>query len=152
MPRPRRFRWVGAVPHVTYFKPRGIPLAQLGEVVLTVDEHEAIRLGDSLGLEQEEAAGKMNISRQTFGRVLASARKKMADAITNGKAIRIEGGDFVIALKRYICYDCGNSLELPYGKKKPPLCPTCKSKNIHRAKRGRGWGRGGGRRGGFGGV
>lgn len=150
MPRPRRFRWVRAVPSVTYFKPRGIPLAQLAEVILTVEEHEAIRLKDSLGLEQEKAAERMKVSRQTFGRVLTSARKKIADAITNGKAIRIEGGDFVIALKRYVCYDCGNSWELPYGTKRPPLCPFCQSANIHRAKKRRGWAGGGGGRGGFG--
>ncbi len=152
MPRPRRFRWVGAVPDVTYFKPRGIPLAQLAEVILTVDEHEAIRLADSLGLEQEKAAQRMKVSRQTFGRVLTSARKKIADAVTNGKAIRIEGGDFVIALKRYVCYDCGNSWELPYGKKRPPFCPLCQGTNIHRAKRREGWRRGGGGRQGFGRV
>jgi len=100
MPRPRRCRRVWAKPNVTYFKPRGIPISQLEEIILSVDEHEAIRMSDVEGLEQKEAAERMNISRQTFGRVLSSARRKIADAIINGKAIKIEGGDFIIALKR----------------------------------------------------
>ena len=96
MPRPRRCRRVWFQPGVTFFKPAGIRLAELGESVLTVDEFEAIRLKDFQNLEQEEAAKKMNISQPTFNRLLLSARKKIADALVNGKAIRIEGGNFKI--------------------------------------------------------
>jgi predicted DNA-binding protein (UPF0251 family) len=81
-------------PGVTYFKPAGVRMAGLDEVVLTVDEFEAVRLKDLLGLEQEECAAKMSISQPTFHRLVLSARKKMAEAIVNGKAIRIEGGNF----------------------------------------------------------
>lgn len=94
MPRPRLCRRVGVEPGVTYFKPAGIPIKELEEVVLTVDEFEAIRLKDLEGLEQEAAAKKMNISQPTFFRLLDSARKKIADAIVNGKAIKIEGGKY----------------------------------------------------------
>jgi len=94
MPRPRRCRRVWLEPSVTYFKPAGIPVRELEEVVLTVDEFEAIRLKDLEGLEQEEASKKMNISQPTFFRLLDSARKKIADAIINGKAIKIEGGKY----------------------------------------------------------
>jgi len=92
MSRPRICRRVKFLPETTYFKPAGIPLRELEEVVLTVDEFEAIRLKDMEGLEQEKAAEKMNISQPTFFRLLDSARKKIADAIVNGKAIKIEGG------------------------------------------------------------
>lgn len=94
MPRPRRCRKVGFEPSTTYFKPAGIPVRELEEVILTVDEAEAIRLKDVKGMGQEEAAEKMNISQPTFFRLLDSARKKIADAITSGKAIKIEGGDY----------------------------------------------------------
>jgi predicted DNA-binding protein (UPF0251 family) len=94
MPRPRLCRIVGLPPNVTYFKPAGIRIVDLEETILAVDEFEAVRLKDLLGLEQEECAKKMNISQPTFHRLVISARKKIADAIVNGKAIRIEGGNF----------------------------------------------------------
>ena len=94
MVRPRLCRRILAEPNVTYFKPRGIPLMQLEETILHVDEFEAVRLKDLEGLEQEECAKKMKISQPTFHRLVLSARKKIADAIINGKAIRIEGGNY----------------------------------------------------------
>ncbi len=93
MPRPRNCRRVGRKPASNYFKPRGIPLSALELVNLTFDELEAIRLADLDGMYQEEAAEKMNVSRQTFGRIIESAHKKIADALVNGKALSIEGGN-----------------------------------------------------------
>ena len=93
MVRPRLCRRVRCNPEVTYFKPRGIPLRELEETILHVDEFEAVRLKDLEGLEQEECAKKMNISQPTFHRLVLSARKKITDAIVNGKAIKIEGGN-----------------------------------------------------------
>ena len=92
MPRPRHCRRVGLNPNVTYFKPAGIMKKELDEIILGVDEFEAIRLKDFLNLEQGEAAKKMDISQPTFHRLILEARKKIADAIVNGKAIKIEGG------------------------------------------------------------
>ena len=97
MPRPVKWRRVSFIPGVTYFKPAGIPMRILDEVCLTVEEAEAIRLKDLEALEQEEGAVKMNVSRPTFQRVLNSARQKVASALLNGKAIRIEGGNFEMA-------------------------------------------------------
>ncbi len=100
MPRPPKCRRVAFLPEATYFKPAGIPLRLLDEIRLSVEEAEAIRLKDLDGLEQEQGAEKMNISRPTFQRVLASARQKIAEALLNGKAIKIEGGNFeVVPLK-----------------------------------------------------
>ena len=96
MVRPRLCRRVGFNPNITYFKPRGIPLKDLKEIILAIDEYEAVRLKDLEGLEQEECAKKMNVSQPTFHRLILSARKKIADAIINGKAIKIEGGNFKI--------------------------------------------------------
>jgi len=89
---------VGHLPLANYYKPKGIPLALLQQTTLTVDELEAIRLADLQGLYQEQAAEKMNVSRQTFGRILESAHKKIADALVNGKALLIEGGPIELAV------------------------------------------------------
>jgi len=84
------------LPDVTYFKPAGIPLRALEEIRLSVEEIEAIRLKDLESLDQEHGAEKMNISRPTFQRILASGKHKIAEALINGKAIRIGGGSYNI--------------------------------------------------------
>jgi len=150
MARPRHCRRVSCLPERNYFKPRGIPLSALDEVVLTVDEFEAIRLADLEGLYHEQAAEKMDVSRQTFGRILDEGRRKVAEALVKGKALRIEGGDFQVgSMRRFTCYDCQHTWEVPYGTGRPESCPACKSLNIHRSESDRGWarrsGRGGGR-------
>jgi predicted DNA-binding protein (UPF0251 family) len=89
---------VAYLPQVNYYKPRGIPLALLQQTTLTVDELEAIRLADLQGLYHEQAAEKMKVSRQTFGRILESAHKKIADALVNGKALSIQGGSVKLAV------------------------------------------------------
>lgn len=92
MPRPQQCRRIGGMPACRVYKPQGVPRSVLQQVVLTEDEWEAIRLADKEGLYQEQAAERMNISRQTFGRIIESAHKKIADALINGKALIIEGG------------------------------------------------------------
>ncbi|HOC46892.1 MAG: DUF134 domain-containing protein [Syntrophorhabdaceae bacterium] len=90
MSRPKKCRCTRCTVESDYFKPRGIPLSDLDEVSLGTDEVEALRLADYEGLYQEEAAGRMNISRSTFGRIVAAAHRKIADAILHGKALKIE--------------------------------------------------------------
>jgi predicted DNA-binding protein (UPF0251 family) len=90
MPRPKVSRRILFNPNTIYFKPRGIPLKKLEEVSLDPDECEAIRLKDFKGFDQEECSKNMEISQSTFHRIILSAREKIADAIINGKAIRIE--------------------------------------------------------------
>ena len=142
MPRPCKCRHVGFEPGVSYFKPRGIPLNELQEVVLTVDEFESVRLADLEGMYQDDAAGRMSVSRQTFGNIVSSAHKKIADALVNARAIRIEGGVYQMAgMKKFRCHECGHVWEASYGTPRPGECPTCRNKNIHRAKEDRGEGR-----------
>jgi predicted DNA-binding protein (UPF0251 family) len=143
MARPRNCRRVGSIPESNYFKPRGIPLTMLEEVVLTVDECEAIRLADLESLYQEQAAEKMKVSRQTFGRIIESAHRKVAEALVKGKALKIEGGEFeMAAMRKFKCSDCQHSWDLPYGTGRPENCPSCKSGNIHRAEEDKGYARG----------
>jgi predicted DNA-binding protein (UPF0251 family) len=79
------------------FKPRGIPTTELEEVVLPVEGLEALRFSDLEKLDQETAAIRMKVSRQTFGRVLAEARGVVAEALVTGKMIRIQGGSYTLA-------------------------------------------------------
>ena len=98
MPRPRKCRRITATPDVTYFKPRGVPLRELTEAYLSLDGFEALRLADLEGLSHEAAAQQMQVSRQTFGRILSSARRSVAKALVGGLALRIQGDE------RHPCY------------------------------------------------
>ncbi|MCX6003793.1 MAG: DUF134 domain-containing protein [Chloroflexi bacterium] len=110
MPRPIKCRRVAFLPGITYFKPAGIPLRELEENLLTIDEIESIRLRDIEDLDQEQCAVKMDISRATFQRILGSARRKIADALLNGKAIKIQGGAFEVTSLRCKCLNgCDNT-------------------------------------------
>lgn len=92
MPRPISERLVRGSPRSRAFKPAGTPLRDLVTVTITLDELESVRLADLEGLYQEAAAASMGVSRQTFGRIVEAARRKIADALVNGKALEIDGG------------------------------------------------------------
>jgi predicted DNA-binding protein (UPF0251 family) len=92
MVRPQRTRRVAVLPDVRVLKPRRIPMRKLEVVTLKLDGLEALRLADLEGLYQEEAAPRMGVSRATFARILAAARRVLADAVVNGKAVEIAGG------------------------------------------------------------
>ncbi len=145
MPRPMKCRKVDFSPDTLFFKPAGIPVSNLDIVALNLDELEALRLADLEGLYQEEAAQKMNVSRQTFGNIIESARKKVADALINGKAVKIEGGHVNMSERKFLCYDCKHVWSLPFGTGHPAICPQCRSANIHRHPDDRGCSRQGGR-------
>ncbi len=91
MVRPRKHRCIEGLPSSFVYKPAGVPVRGLEWVELNIDEFESIRLLDHLGLDQIEAAEKMGVSRPTVTRIYAAARKKIADALTLGMAIRIQG-------------------------------------------------------------
>jgi predicted DNA-binding protein (UPF0251 family) len=119
----------------------------LEDVHLTVDEVEALRLKEIEELDQETGAEKMEISRPTFQRILASARKKTADAVLNGKAIRIEGGIFAMSNCAYRCF-YGHEWDVTFEEmtsEPPEFCPTCDTPRIEpvlvtgHGRRRRGW-------------
>ncbi|NLA57881.1 MAG: DUF134 domain-containing protein [Firmicutes bacterium] len=139
MARPPKPRRVEFMPEVTVFKPVGMPMRQLEEVVLSVEELEALRLKDLEGLEQEECAERMNISRPTFQRVLASSRHKVADALIGGKVLRVEGGHYRLAVRRFQCRECREEFSLPFGTGQRGidlLCPACGAQAVHRIDHG----------------
>ncbi len=150
MPRPPKPRWVEFYPRVTYFKPAGVQMRDLGEVVLGVDEMEALRLKDVLGLEQVECADRMNLAQSTFQRILTAARQKVSTAIIKGKALRIEGGTYVISPLTFGCNKCGSRWTNQDRHLNEQVCPSCGAQDYSVFRAGQGGpgrpGRGGGRR------
>jgi hypothetical protein len=139
MPRPRRIRRIFFEPRVDYFKPAGIPLAHLEDNIITRDELEAIRLIDYEKTEQGKAGKKMKISQPTLSRLLASARKKIADALINGKAIKIHGGVFEMVrprfgMRRMAGVGGRGRMGGPFaaGPSGNCICPKCGYKELHR--------------------
>jgi predicted DNA-binding protein (UPF0251 family) len=134
MPRPRKNRKIAGGPAYPKFKPAGIPSSQLETITLSLDELEALRLADFEGLYQEEAAQLMEVSRQTFGNIITSARRKSADALINGKQLLIEGGNFEIDTERVeICKRCGGPWRALDGSHQE-RCPACR-KDRYRHRR-----------------
>jgi predicted DNA-binding protein (UPF0251 family)/predicted Fe-Mo cluster-binding NifX family protein len=105
--RPRKHRLVSDTPATGYFKPRGVPMKSLEELCLPVEGLEALRLSDVEGMNQEQAAKQMGVSRHTFGRVLKAARETVSRVVVQGHALRISGGDY--RLTDEPC--CKNSLD-----------------------------------------
>jgi len=132
MARPKITRLVNSTPQVDYFKPRGLPLRGLDEVSLAVEELEAMRLVDVEGLSQTDAAEQMGVSRSTYARVLKAGRRKVTDALVNGKAMQIEGGVFELVHRRFNCGSCGKQWREGFGNGRPKACPGCGDQDFTR--------------------
>jgi uncharacterized protein len=94
VPRPKKPRFVSGYPTIAAFVPQGVPVT--GELQLSIEEMEAIRLSDFERLDQEAAANLMQVSRQTYGRILSTARNIVGEALVTGKALRITGGNYAM--------------------------------------------------------
>lgn len=141
MARPHKCRFVGSEPVARAFKPIGVPARDLDTAELRLDELEALRLGDVEGMYHGDAAEEMGISRATFGRLIQSARNKVADALLSGKMLTIKGGKVeMIRQRAFLCSACEARFEVPCGTPRPDACPACGSKHVHRdpAERGHG--------------
>ncbi|MDD5596525.1 MAG: DUF134 domain-containing protein [Victivallaceae bacterium] len=155
MPRPFKNRKVNGLFNSDCYKPNGIPLSMLAGVELSVDELEALRLADLEGMYQDRAAAEMEVSRQTFGNIVKKARKKVADAIINGKALKIVSRGFSYSDAIRCCGNCG--LVWRKAVMEQTECPACRSTDSNipteafaadiffRCGRGRRGGRGRGR-------
>jgi predicted DNA-binding protein (UPF0251 family) len=95
MTRNKKTRTIGHQPPVSLFKPAGVPARELEQVVLRLDEYEALRLADGEGLTQEEVAERLGVSRPTVSRILEKAHRTVARALVGGMALLIEGGPVV---------------------------------------------------------
>jgi predicted DNA-binding protein (UPF0251 family) len=139
MPRPRCCRRIDGRPACKTFKPAGQPASGLEEVALTLEEYEAIRLADYEGLYQEEAAARMGVSRQTFGRAIEKARGKVARALVLGCVLSIEVPEAEAAelakmpqVREFACAACGHGWTEPFGTGRPAACPGCGGQKFHR--------------------
>jgi predicted DNA-binding protein (UPF0251 family) len=135
MPNRRRFRRINGPPMMEGYKPFGVPMRELESVVMSLEEYESLRLADYENLTQEEAARKMNISRPTFTRLYDKARKNVAKAFVEGKAILIRGGTFISGDYWYRCNNCHETIISPTPEES---CDKCNSDNIVRIDTGDG--------------
>jgi predicted DNA-binding protein (UPF0251 family) len=124
----------------TEFKPVGIKGQDLQQIQLTLDEFEAVRLTDQLGMSHESAADEMEISRSTFTRLIEKARKKIADFIIQGRMLIIEGGSIHFRNNIIRCLDCGHMFRTTI-EQSTTNCPSCDSKNLFNLAGGFGHGR-----------
>lgn len=121
-------------------------MSRLEEVALSVDELEAVRLADLEGLYQDDAAARMGVSRPTFARVVAAARRKVAEALVGGRALRIGGGPVAfVGERQFRCGSCRHEWSLPFGTGRPAGCPSCASQTFLRTDAGPRGGAGAGR-------
>jgi uncharacterized protein len=129
--RPRCIRRVEKEPAVSYFKPQGIPLSDLDLVTLSLEELESVRLIDLEGLNQEEAAQRMGISRRALWEDLQNARRKIAEGLVQGKAIEIKGGNYSVERPiRFTCSVCHSEWEAFTSSGGQTLCPKCGGNDV----------------------
>jgi predicted DNA-binding protein (UPF0251 family) len=129
MSRPKNNRIVYEPPLFTEFKPAGIPGKSLQQSMLSLDEFEALRLADYIGMSHEEAADEMEISRSTFSRLIEKSRKRIIEFILKGKLLTIDGGNIHFRRNIIQCSDCGHMFKI---KIDSPFteCPECHSRNL----------------------
>ena len=143
MARPVKWRKVEHIPSTSYFVPSKEKVESVPENILKLEELEAIRLKDLEGLEQEECARRMEVSRPTFQRILLAARKKIADSLIHGKGMRIQGGNFTLQICPVKCNDCEKEWQESYEnlkaiKEGTYTCPHCGSQEVECIKRCKG--------------
>ncbi len=129
MSRPKYNRIVHEPPLFSDFKPIGVRGHDLKQIVLTLDEFEAFRLADQLGLSHALAAEEMEISRSTFSRLIEKSRKKIADFIIKGRLLTIDGGSVHFRVNIIECKDCGHMFKINF-EQNIRECPACHSKKI----------------------
>ena len=129
MARPRKMRSVNRPPQFKAFKPAGIRSRFLEDLPLELDELEAIRLADHEGLDHNESAERMGISRSTFSPLVEKARHKVACFLIEGNCLTIEGGDVHFRGNLIRCEDCGSLTKLPFTDT-ASVCSDCGSANL----------------------
>ena len=129
MPRSKMQRIVHRPPLYTEFKPVGVRRLSLDSIELSIDEYEAIRLADNIGMNHNDAADEMEISRSTFSRLIEKARKKIAEFIIEGKQLQIDGGNIHFRGNIIKCNSCGHMFNTSF-ESKILKCPSCGSDNL----------------------
>ena len=130
MARPVNPRKVFSRPKVKGFIPMGFYASDLDTIYLSVEEYESIRLKDYMGLSQLESSEHMGVSRPTLTRIYEKARKKIAEALCEGKQILIQGGNVVYHEEWFICSNCGSKFNIKGKSDNVEKCPLCGSKDV----------------------
>jgi predicted DNA-binding protein (UPF0251 family) len=130
MPRPKRSRRIHRPPLASGFSPYGLSSDSSGSITLLYEEYEALRLSDYEGIQQQDAADRMEVSRPTFSRIYDQARQKLGRALVEGLSIVIEGGNVSFHELWFKCKDCSTSFCLPDNQKGVGDCPVCRSINV----------------------
>ena len=130
MARPQRERKIKEPPRIQGFSPYGVPQGAAEQVVLTIDEFEAIRLADYEGLDQAQAAERMGISGSTFSRLIDRAHRKVGEAFAEVREIVIDGGSIHFRNNVYRCGNCGHIIRMGIESSGPQKCPSCGSLNV----------------------
>ncbi|MGQ4910972.1 MAG: DUF134 domain-containing protein [Candidatus Thorarchaeota archaeon] len=130
MPRKKRRRTVTKEPPVSVYKPAGIPAKDLEEILVSIDEFEAIKLADFEGLSQRDASAVMGVSQPTFNRILSAGRSKVAEGLVQGCVLRIEGGRYMLAdgTGQLECMDCGSPVDMSSNNRS--TCKNCGSTRL----------------------
>lgn len=128
MGRPDKEREVEHPPIWKHYKPDGVE--PKGVIYFQLDEYEAIRLSDYLGLSHEDSAKRMGISRSTFTRLIGSAHRKIGEAITTGKELIVRGGNIHFRRDIIHCNSCGRDFDYRFGVAPPENCPSCGENNV----------------------
>ncbi|RKZ19959.1 DNA-binding protein [bacterium] len=129
MARPHKKRTVHRPPVHVGFKPTGVQSRFLETLPLALDELEAIRLADYMGMDHADSAEEMDISRSTFSRLVERARRKVAEFLIEGRHLQVDGGEIHFQQNRVLCDDCGHLLTTGFGPG-PTKCPSCGSTNL----------------------
>ncbi|MCD6176356.1 MAG: DUF134 domain-containing protein [Candidatus Cloacimonetes bacterium] len=129
MARRKMQRIVHRPPLYTEFKPVGVRKLSLNSIELSIDEYEAIRLADSIGMNHNDASEEMEISRSTFSRLIENARKKIAQFIIEGKHLQIDGGNIHFRNNIIKCNSCGHMFNTNF-ENEIIICPSCGSENL----------------------
>jgi predicted DNA-binding protein (UPF0251 family)/DNA-directed RNA polymerase subunit RPC12/RpoP len=140
VPRKTINRQVKEPPLFDIFKPRGVAVQKNEFIIMNLDEFEAIRLADYLGLDHKESSLEMEISRSTFSRLITRARKKLARLIIEGKQLKIDGGQVHFRQNIYECHSCGHKFKMSI-QEEVKTCPSCGSRNLFDLAGGFGHGR-----------
>lgn len=140
MPRRKMQRMVHRPPLYTEFKPVGVRRLSLDSIELSIDEYEAVRLADHIGMNHTESSEEMEISRSTFTRLIENARKKIADLIIEGKHLKIDGGNIHFRGNIIKCNSCGHMFNTNF-ENEIIKCPSCGSDNLMDLAGGFGHGR-----------
>lgn len=131
MPIETKIKKIYSFPPYSQYKPPRIPMNKLQQIIISLEEFEALKLVDYENQPQRKAALSMDVSQATLNRLLKSARNKIAKGLVNGYALILEGGKNVLPCRIFKCGSCSHQWS-PEEQGFPKKCPICGSEEVSR--------------------